>query len=201
MPTSSTSLRTITSTHIRQYATSDDRADHYDDAFELRRFVSLLHAHVFPDPQQREIRIKPYGQTGVDIGVFDTASHALVCAFDVERCMMWKADWPAHWRCLSFLARKEKYLRFPQFGMVWFNHAVTTCVVAWKEDILPHPVVSRRFSGRTYTDQVRELPCAAGTLIGQTFGVRETTLFANRRTFDFTQSDERPARKHISSMI
>lgn len=189
--------RTITSAHIRQYAASEDRVDHYDDELELRRFVYLLNTQVFPNPQQREIRIKPYGQTGVDIGVFDTASRALVCAFDVERCMMWNADWPAHWRCLSFLARKEKYLRFPQFGMVWFNHAVTTCAVAWKEDLVSAPLVTRRFSGRTYTDQVRELPCAAGTLIGQTFGVRETTLFANRRTFDFTQSDERPAREHI----
>lgn len=178
---------TITSADIRQYASSSDRRDHFDDDLETRRFVHMLKTHVFTD--RHDVRVKPYGYKGVDVGVFDTTTNELVCAYDLERSMLWGDDWPSHWRCLSFLARKDRYLKYPQFGMVWFNRDVTTCVVVWKQDILDQPTVTRHFKNRGYTDQVRQLPFSAGTLVGRSFGVRETALFADRRAFDFSQID------------
>jgi len=173
----------IDRTTIQTYANAIDRVDHYDDSRELRAFASFLRRQY--DPQTYRVVEKPDGAYGVDLGIV-THTGVRVGAFDLERCLSWRDDWPAHWQSLSFLARKDRYLREAQFGMVWFNASITTCVVAWKEDILAAPIQTRTFAGQSYTDRVRRVPFAAGTLIGDTFASGEHARFSQQIHFNFS---------------
>ena len=173
----------INSATIREYASTNDRIDHFDDTREIHAFTAFLQ-HKY-DPKTYHVVMKPEGPYGVDIGLF-TTDGVLVCGFDLERCLSWDTDWPSYWRSLSFLERKKRYLDLPQFGMVWFNKSMTKCVVAWKEDILTAPVKTRTFAGRSYTDRVRLVPFSAGRLIGHQFAPRELKLFSRQIHFDFS---------------
>ena len=178
--THSTSIK---STTIIKYATAEDRIDQFDDSRELRVFKAFLE-HWY-DPKTYRVVEKPDGPYGVDLALVTTQGD-LACAFDLERCLSWRDDWPSHWRSLSFLARKNHYLDFAQFGMVWFNAFLTTCVIAWKDDILLAPVETRRFAKQSYTDRVRLVPFEAGRLIGHQFAPGEMQRFSHRIHFDFS---------------
>jgi len=167
----------ISSTTKRAYGTFEDRRDAFDDTTELQVFRSYLKTHY---GASYTIVDKPYGMYAVDVGVF-TATGQLHAAFDLERCKAWGADWPAYWKSLSFLARKDTYLQqYDTFGMVWFNHALTKFVLAWKDDILRFPVIQRTFARATYHDWVRAVEFNCGTLFGSDFGVRERSCFSSR---------------------
>ena len=165
----------ITNEAIREYGTFTDRTDSFDDRKELKIFTAFLQEK---NPSS-VIVVKPYGPYGVDLGMFDEKENVKI-TFDLERCKAWGDDWPEYWQSLSFLARKDKHLVYPNFGMVWFNCAMTKFVIAWKEDIEQFPVSVRTFKGKTQTDRVRKVDFQYGTLFGPSFAPRETKLFADR---------------------
>jgi len=168
-------MKTITKDTILEYGTFDDRNNSYDDANESKVFVKFLRSK-YPDEYQ--IVEKPFGQYGVDIGVYHKGE--LGYAFDLERCKTWKDDWPSNWRCLSFLDRKSKYLNeYPEFGMVWFNNNVTKFAIAWKKDILKFPVTNRNLPNGQI-DRVRKVDFECGKLYGSSFNPIEMEKFKNR---------------------
>lgn len=156
-----------------------DRKDSYDDNKELDIFCKFLKINY---PNQCKIVRKPYGKYGVDIGVF--VDSEIVCAFDLERCKTWKDDWPLKWKCLSFLSRKDKHLKFPQFGMVWFNQSLTKFAIAWKKDIIKYPVEKRYVDGKEDPKGVRKIKFDDGKLYGSSFNVIEIERFKNRVEYD-----------------
>jgi hypothetical protein len=164
---------------IGQLGSFKDRQDSYDDSNELKVFCNFLKQN-FSD--NYKIIQKPYGPYGVDIGVFSDKD--IVCAFDLERCKTWKHDWPINWKCLSFLSRKDKYLKFPQFGMVWFNNSLTKFVIAWKKDILKYPVEKRYVEGKQDPKGVRKVDFDNGKLYGSSFNLIEMERFRNRIEYE-----------------
>lgn len=170
----------ITSAAIASYARFPDRADHYDDTRELRQFLPYLHLRV-PDAS---LVVKPAGPYGVDLGVA-APDGTWVAFFELERCRSWDDDWPAHWQSLSFLQRKDRYLSLPEFHMVWFNRAVTKCVIARGDDIAACVPSVRTFAGQSQTDRVRRVPFDCGVLVGTDFQPRECARFSTRVTYVF----------------
>lgn len=156
-----------------------DRKNSYDDDNELEIFCRFLKTNF---SEKYQIVQKPYGPCGVDIGIF--SDNDIVCAFDLERCKTWKNDWPSHWRCLSFLSRKDKHLKFPQFGMVWFNNSLTKFAIAWKKDILKYPVEKRYVNGKEDPKGVRKVNFDHGKLYGSSFNLIETERFKNRVEYE-----------------
>ena len=157
-----------------------DRKSSYDDNAELEIFCKFLKTN-FSD--EYKIIQKPYGPYGVDIGIF--SDNQIVCAFDLERCKTWKDDWPSNWRCLSFLSRKDKHLKFPQFGMVWFNNSLTKFAIAWKKDILKYQVEKRYVNGKEDPKGVRKINFDDGKLYGSSFNSIEIDRFKNRVECEF----------------
>ena len=170
-------MKTITKETIRQYGSLSGRDDSFDDNTEMgvfRKFLQRTRSDLVVVP-------KPYGPYGVDIAYKDKDGD-YVAFFDLERCGKWKSDWPSNWRCLSFLDRKSKYLKYLEFGMVWFSDDLSRFVIAWKDDILKYPVSERHMpSGEI--DSVRKVDFSHGTLIGSSFGTRDKQIFTKRQEF------------------
>lgn len=170
----------ITSKTIAGYAAFTDRTSSYDDDLELVRFTNFLQSQ-FP---VYTVLIKPDGPYHVDIGVNDAQGNR-VSSFDLERCQAWTDDWPAYWKSLSFLCRKDKYLPLRNFHMVWWNASLSRCVIARGKDIANCPPTIRTFKNQSHTDRVRCIPFALGTLIGTDFRSRELSHFDARISYDF----------------
>jgi hypothetical protein len=167
-------MKTITKDTIKHYGTFCDRKDSFDDNKESEVFVKFLASKY---SEEYKIVEKPDGKKGVDIGVYRDSE--LGCAFDLERCKTWKNDWPSNWRCISFLDRKSKYLKYPEFGMVWFNNNLTKFVIVWKKDILKFPVTNRNMPNGEI-DLVRKIDFECGKLYGSIFSPIEVEKFKNR---------------------
>ena len=165
---------------IGELGSFKDRKNSYDDDNELKIFCKLLKTNFL---EEYKIIQKPYGPYGVDIGVF--SDNEIICAFDLERCKTWKDDWPSNWRCLSFLSRKDKHLKFPQFGMVWFNNSLTKFAIAWKKDIIKYPVEKRYVNGKEDPKGVRKIDFDCGKLYGTFFNSIEIERFKNRVEYEF----------------
>jgi len=178
-------MKTITKDTIKDYGSFCDRKDSFDDNQESIIFIKFL-KNQYGD--KFNIIDKPFGKYGVDIGVFNKNSEitedSIKVAFDLERCKSWGNDWPAHWKCLSFLGRKNKYLMFPEFGMVWFNCDLNKFAISWKENIQKYPLTNRNFKGKSYTDSVREVKFDDGKLFGSSFEKIEKENFKNRMEFN-----------------
>lgn len=174
----------IDSATIKAFGTFSDRVDSFDDDLELLRFRLFLETRL--NPEDYRVVEKPDGRKGVDMGVYSQRTAARVMSFDLERCKTWTDDWPAKWRSLSFLGRKDRYLSLKNFWMVWFNADITKCIMASGTDIQQFPQQLRVFKGQKYTDTVRCVPYAYGTLIGMNFQTREMKNFRGRISYDFT---------------
>ena len=174
-------MKTIAKDTIKNYGSFSDREDSFDDNKESKIFIKFLQKKY---GEKFDIIEKPFGKYDVDLGVFikgaETSECNLKVAFDLERCKTWKDDWPSYWKCLSFLGRKDRYLRFAEFGMVWFNQDLNKFVISWKEDIKKYPITQRKFKGKSYTDSVREISFDDGQLYGICFANLEKEKFKNR---------------------
>ena len=169
-------MKTITKDTIREYGSLSGRTDSFDDNTEMGVFCNFLQ-NTRPD---LTVVPKPHGPYGVDIAYKDGDDY--VAFFDLERCGKWKDDWPSNWRCLSFLDRKSKYLKYPEFGMVWFSNDLSKFVISWKKDIVKY-LVSKRYMPSGEVDLVRKVDFSCGTLIGTKFGKRDIEIFSNRQEF------------------
>ena len=145
-------MKTITKETIKDYGSLSGRDDSFDDNTEMGVFCKFLQS-TRPD---LVVVPKPHGEKGVDIAYKDEDGD-YVAFFDLERCGTWKEDWPSNWRCLSFLHRKSRYLKYPQqFGMVWFSDDLSRFAIAWKKDIIKYPV-SKRYLRNGQVDEVRKV--------------------------------------------
>lgn len=164
-------MNLITSKDIKKFGSYKDRYDSFDDKLELDIIFNFL-KNKCNDTDR--IRKKPYGKYDVDLAVFDK-ENILKFAVDVERWSVWKGDWPSNYRYLSFLERKEKFLKYNNFVMIFFNHDLTKFVRIKKEDILNVSPVKRFTQGKY--DLVRKIPFEYGKMYGTNFGKLEQTIF------------------------
>jgi len=167
-------MKTVTKGTIEEYANLSGRNNSFDDDTEMGVFCRFLQ-NARPD---LTVVPKPYGEKGVDVAYKDGDEYT--CFFDLERCGTWKEDWPSNWRCLSFLDRKSRYLKYPQFGMVWFSNDLSRFVIAWKKDIIKYPV-SKRYLRNGEIDKVKKVDYSCGILYGSSFGKKEIEIFSNRK--------------------
>lgn len=172
-------MKKITKDTIIEYGTFSDRTNSYDDGKESKIFVKFFTSKF--NSNKYKIVEKPNNEFGVDIGVY--CNGELCCAFDLERCKTWKDDWPSNWRCVSFLDRKSKYLKYPEFGMVWFNNNLTKFAISWKKDILKFPVINRNMPNGQI-DRVREVDFKYAKLYGPSFNSNEMRVFENRVEYE-----------------
>ena len=174
-------MKTITKDVIENYGTFKDRENCFDDKKESDIFIRFLEQKY---GDKFVILEKPFGQYGIDIGVFaintPITENNIKVGFDLERCKTWDKDCPSFWKCLSFLGRKDKYFKLNQFGMVWFSQDLSKFVISWKKDIQKYPLTQRNFKGKSYTDSVREVQFSDGKLFGTGFTEFEKKLFTNR---------------------
>ena len=76
---------------------------------------------------------------------------------------------------LSFLSRKEKFLKYDNFVMIFFNYDLSKFVRIKKSDILKFPSVKRYTKGKY--DLIRKIPFECGKMYGKGFGEREKSIF------------------------
>lgn len=162
----------ITSSDIRKFGSYSDRKDSYDDEKEL--LVACNFIKNYSDPSFK-IKQKPFSKYGIDIGVFDSDDN-LKLAVDVERWRFWNNDWPENYKYISFLERKEKYLKeFDQFMMIYFNYSLNKLIIVKKENIIKFSPEKRYTQGKY--DLIRKIPFEYGKMYGRQFGKREKSIF------------------------
>ena len=161
----------INSKDIKKFGSYGDRENCFDDKRELRITSNFLRLRC--DSYDKIIE-KPFGEYGVDIGVFDF-ENKLKFVVDVERWSVWKDDWPENYKYLSFLSRKEKFLKYDNFVMIFFNYDLSKFVRIKKSDILKFPSVKRYTKGKY--DLIRKIPFECGKMYGKGFCEREKSIF------------------------
>ena len=123
----------ITKEDINKFGSYKDRKDHFDDELDVDAFIAFLMT-IYIDGNV-EYRKKPFGEYGVDLGVYINGK--LSFTVDVERWSAWKDEWPHFYSHVSFLGRKEKFLkRKENFVMVNFNYDRTKFICIDKKDIV-----------------------------------------------------------------
>lgn len=161
----------ISSLDIKKFGSYSDRKNSYDDNKELIIVSNFIKN--YSDPNDI-IKFKPFGERGIDLGVFDSQNN-LKFVVDVERWKVWDHDWPANYRYISFLERKEKYLKYSQFVMIFFNYSLNKLIRVKKDDILKFSPEKRYTQGKY--DTVRKIPFQYGKMYGTGFSEREKSIF------------------------
>lgn len=161
----------ITKTDIGNFGSFSDRTNSFDDQKEIDVISKFLKTR---QDNSDQIKEKPFGKYDVDLGVFDSEGD-LIYAVDVERWSSWDEDWPSNYRYISFLQRKEKFLKYDQFVMIFFNYSLTKFIRIRKEDILNYSPTSRYTKGKT--DYIRKIPFECGKLYGKGLTDREKSIF------------------------
>ena len=161
----------ISKNDINKFGSYNDRENSYDDEKELNIMKTFLEKRF--DKSFKVIK-KPYGPYDVDIGVFDSENN-LKFVVDIERWRHWKNDWPQNYRYLSFLERKNKFLKYDQFFMVYFNYDLTKFVRVEKSGIMSVEPEKRYTQGKY--DMVRKVPFNCGKLYGNFLGNFEKSIF------------------------
>ena len=152
-----------------------NRNNSYDDKNEVSKFIKF--AETCND--NYFFRPKPFGKYGVDVGMY-TKENELIAIVDIERWRAWNEEWPNYYRYLSFVERKEKYLRHKQdFALAVFNASLTKLVMVTKENILLYPPVAKYFKNHGKYDYVRQIPFEFGKLYGANLTDKEKRLFKN----------------------
>lgn len=164
-------MNNITSSDIRKFGSYFDRLNSFDDKKEILITSNFLKNRC---DSLDKVKEKPFGLYGVDLGVFDSLDN-LKFVVDVERWSQWKEDWPINYRYISFLQRKEKFLKNFKFVMIIFNFDLTKFIRIKKEDIIKFPPIKRHTQGKY--DFVRKIPFEYGKMYGTGFGEREKSIF------------------------
>lgn len=164
-------MNNITSSDIKKFGSYDDRLDSFDDEKEILVASNFLKNKC---DYLDKIKKKPFGPYGVDLGVFNSKDN-LKFVVDVERWSKWEDDWPSNYRYISFLQRKEKFLKDVEFVMMIFNYDLTKFVRIKKEDIVKFSPTQRFTQGKY--DTIRKIPFEYGKMYGTGFGEREKSIF------------------------
>lgn len=165
----------ITKVDINSLGAFPDRKNNYDDDMEISKFIQF--AKNFYN-EEYEFRAKPFGDYDVDIGIYKQDS--LVSTVDVERWSVWDVEWPPQYKYISFLGRKEKFLKRPQdFAMVYFNKSLDKILTVTKKDILKYPTEKKFFAKFKKYDFIKQIPFDCGRLYGKNLTETEKQLFKN----------------------
>jgi hypothetical protein len=165
----------ITKEDKNSFGNFSDRKHNYDDDMEISKFIQF--AKNFYN-EEYEFRAKPFGDYDVDIGLYKQGR--LVSTVDVERWSQWDEEWPPQYKYISFLGRKEKFLKRPQdFAMVYFNKSLNKILTVTKKDILKYPTEKKFFARFKKYDLIRQIPFDSGRLYGKNLTDKEKQLFQN----------------------
>jgi hypothetical protein len=171
----------ITKKDINSLGVFPDRKDNFDDDMEISEFIKFA-KKFYKD--NYEIKPKPFGNYDVDIGIYK--ENVLVSTVDVERWSQWDEEWPSQYKYISFLSRKEKFLKRPQdFAMVYFNNSLNKILTVTKKDILKYPTEKKFFARFNKYDLIRQIPFDFGRLYGKNLTDKEKQLFKNYREGDY----------------
>ena len=166
----------ITKEDINKFGSYTDRRNHFDDELDVDAFIAFLKT-IYIDGNV-EYRKKPFGEYGVDLGVY--VNGKLSFTVDVERWSAWENEWPHFYSHVSFLGRKEKFLkRKENFVMVNFNYNRTKFICIDKKDIVKYPTIDRHTKGKL--DKVRKISFDDARLYGLELTEREKSLFKNHK--------------------
>jgi hypothetical protein len=158
-----------------------DRKNSFDDENEIEKFI--IFAKKFYKSSEYELKPKPFGPYGVDIGIYKNGE--LISTVDVERWREWKSDWPPHYKYISFLGRKEKFLNLPgDFVMAYFNESLDKILVVSKKDIIKYPTQKKFFQRFQKYDLIRQIPFDCGRLYGSNLTENEKNKFKNNSDYE-----------------
>lgn len=167
----------VTKEQINEWgSTYNDRADSFDDTDDITILMecvlwdeSLLTyiKQYIPENIKVSFRKHPDGPYGVDLGIVESNTNNRICNLDVERWSQWKDEWPSNYRCISFLARKDKFLKQDvPFFMCYFNYYRSKLLIVEEHDILNTPALDKKFASGKGIDKIRSLPFNVGHIFG-----------------------------------
>lgn len=166
----------VTKEDIKKFGSYSDRNDHFDDELDIDTFIAFLKTiYIEGDVSFKK---KPFGDYGVDLGVY--VKDKLSFTVDVERWSAWKDEWPNFYSHVSFLGRKEKFLKGKEnFVMVYFNYNHTKFICVDKKDIVKYPTIDRHTKGKL--DKIKKISFDDARLYGSELTEREKNLFKNHK--------------------
>ena len=171
----------ITKEDKNSFGMFSDRKNNYDDDMEISKFIKFAKSFY---EESTKFFIKPFGDYGVDVGI--SKDGTIVSTVDVERWSIWDADWPPQYKYISFLGRKEKFLKRKQdFAMIYFNKSLDKLLVVTKKDIVKYPTQEKYFSRFKKYDLIRQIPFDCGRLYGKNLTDTEKQIFKNHFEGDY----------------
>lgn len=162
-----------------------DRGNSFDDDQEIDLFIDAVKnniklnhyiARFLPNPNGRyKFYPHPDGKYGVDLGVIDEDGNT-VMVMDLERWSAWENDFPPFYKYLSFLSRKNKFLRDDiPFIMVWQSNDCSKYLMV--DDSIIRETEPEEVTFKSgFVDHVRKIPLSHGTIFGAK-GYREKNYF------------------------
>lgn len=166
----------VTKDQITQWGSYEDRYNSFDDRDDISELIEIIRRdrrlliymkQYLPEELNLSFRIHPDGPYGVDLGIVETGTHKRICNFDVERWSQWQEEWPHNYRCISFLARKDKFLKQGvPFFMCYFNYYRNKLLIVEEHDILNTPAADKKFASGKGIDKIRSLPFNVGHIFG-----------------------------------
>lgn len=169
----------ITKSDIHKFGSYKDRKNAFDDGKDVKTIINFLKS-ISDNNSSLTYKEKPFGDYDVDLGVYHY--NKLVVTVDVERWSSWNEEWPKYYRCVSFLGRKEKFLkRSSDFLMAYFNFDLSKVLLLDKKSILKYPTIERHTKGKL--DLVKEVSFDEAKLYGSNITEREKTLFKHHHDF------------------
>jgi hypothetical protein len=167
----------ITKSDINQFGSYVDRKDNFDDDKEIDVAINFL-SQVYENDPSVTFKSKPFGKYDVDLGVY--WNDKLVISVDVERWSAWTDEWPNYYSHVSFLGRKEKFLRNGMdFLMMYFNFDLTKLILIDKQTILKYPTIDRHTKSKI--DRIKKVSFDDARLYGSNLTQREKSLFKQHR--------------------
>jgi len=167
----------IDKSDIKQFGSYSDRKNNFDDNQEVNVMINFL-TEMYENDSTVHIKTKPLGIYDIDIGVY--WKDKLVVGVDVERWSVWNTDWPNFYSHVSFLGRKEKFIRKNMdFIMAYFNYDLSKVILLDKQSILKYPTVDRHTKGKV--DRIKKISFDDAKLYGSNLTDREKSLFKKHR--------------------
>lgn len=182
----------VSKQQIKQWGSFSDRKDSFDDEEDINKFVEMVGKSdaliqylinfikrgdytwsFHPDRTDDD----PEGKYGVDLALVEKGTNKRIANFDLERRGEWKSDWPAFYKAIHFLGRKEKFLdKGVPFFMCYLNYNRDRVLVLEEGDIVKYPTINKHFSNGNVDDSVKRIPLSLGTIFGK-YSKKESTLF------------------------
>jgi hypothetical protein len=170
------SMTQVTKEQKKEFGSYVDRKDSFDDDEDYDYFIkhTLINKNLqnfllqyIPKDKNCGWKFKPDGKYGIDLALMDNDTNTKLLQIDLERWGAWKDEWPAFYKYLHFLGRKDHFLLEDEpFLMVFLEYNRNKLIVVDKNTIKKYRTINKWFQHKQCYDWVKPMRMCEGHIFG-----------------------------------